>query len=485
MDIGITGNKSLQTIFTGITLRPTRGDWIFAVGCLGFFALALVFGDLSGAPLKIPSLFLAMTALFAISKIIVEIVTYCLPWVQARRATALILLLLFGVTSGLFFVRLDKTIPISGVESDVLLDHREHAERIGLSDAVFDSDKKFMVDGHVDLWAYLLYENGMQRLPWRLLPVAEKGMAYIYAAIFTVVRDYHPIYILIFLVAVKAIGGLLILLLAIRGVNHTAAAVSALIYLLLPEGILWDAMLHKDGLIICLILLTLLSSVAMGVYRTGWQAALVSFSLVALCYTRSGVVIPLCCGVLATTLVLNVPVSKKMIRLATIVGTTALLFLVMPHVVRQEIVHNTVTRVVDKLCNNSSTGLDIQNLTYTDSVQNSLVNSVGGGDMNIRKLHFLPVRILMIYMTPFPPCKIIEPVYWWIASSSWLYWIMSPFVMLGLYRFALSRDPVHYSVIIFLGVLAVAIVFAGPMVLDRYRLMSLSRNPDSCPGSRG
>jgi hypothetical protein len=113
----------------------------------------------------------------------------------------------------------------------------------------------------------------------------------------------------------------------------------------------------------------------------------------------------------------------------------------------------------------------VQNLAYRSSKEDSLVEKVGGGDLDLGTAYFVPIRIAMYPFVPFPPWKVRSDEDFFILPSTWMIVLSLLFFCTALLRILRSGDRPGGIMLIFLACLSAAVAFAGPFVYERYRLL--------------
>jgi len=165
-------------------------------------------------------------------------------------------------------------------------------------------------------------------------------------------------------------------------------------------------------------------------------------------------------------------VGKRVFTYILVVVTTAVVFWTIdPQGAANNILQKSVIRVFDKLRSGSTSHLDVENITYRTTKEESLTHRVGGGDLNLSKTYFVPLRILSYLIAPFPPMHRNNRSDSFILPNTYFFsLLLVPFALGFMRSFLPSQGGVVRDLSISFVILGTAIAFAGPFVYERYRL---------------
>jgi hypothetical protein len=329
-----------------------------------------------------------------------------------------------------------------------------------------------LMDGQVDLWVLILSAAGPDKIPYEQIPVTERGILYIYAFLMWIAQGYYVYIMLLANWAAHILSALLIYCLCYPKLGRRVSLIIAGVFAIFPENLYWGATIYKDGFSILLVLLLIYANdcVKNGAVK---YVIIFSIALITLAFLRSGLIVPLIliCFALSALGKRNEVFRRLATYLVMIASTTALFWIIMPGPVVGDIAERALNRPYSKLVKGSSSHLDVQNITYATSKDESLLEKVGGGDLNVNKLHYLPARVVNYLVAPFPPLKrgVSSDIYI-VPSALFISLLLVPFVA-GIFQDLVSRRHIILEFAIPFVVLSVAVAFAGPFVYERYRLV--------------
>lgn len=119
---------------------------------------------------------------------------------------------------------------------------------------IVEPDVKFIADGQVDVWAYILYRDGIFSIPYLSIPVSQVGTVYLYAFLFSIIDDFNHYYLVILNSLLKTLTGIFVFKIGQRFMNSKTSMMACLFICLLPEGFLWAGMIHKDNIVMFLVM---------------------------------------------------------------------------------------------------------------------------------------------------------------------------------------------------------------------------------------
>lgn len=414
----------------------------------------------------------------AVLPVLVAIVLFCAGVVAItrydsllradRRAAwifTLLAMVVLAASSALYLLRLHETAPPR-------VAYATEGEHIGEL-ARLSSEHRYWLDGGLDQWVFVLFNHGLFALGYDQIPVQEKGLLYLYAALLRVAGDFNTYLLLVANCAAQVLSSWLLLRIALQFAPPGAAFGAAALLLVMPDALYWGSLIHKDNFVVCLVLLCLWSALAAfaSQSRSWGYAALFAASLIALAFTRSGLVVPLICGGALAIVLARASRLERLARyLASVVAGVALVAAILPPSAAKDLRIQVFDRLYYKLSQGSSYKLDVQNIEFRTTAEDSLVYRLSGGDLSLKKLHFVPVRVAMYFVAPFPPWPARTRLDYFVLPSTWLLVPLWFFFLKGCWKgWRQSGDAAVWALSSFV-VLAVAVAFAGGFVHERYRL---------------
>ena len=344
--------------------------------------------------------------------------------------------------------------------------------RLILDNIQIKSGSAFMMDGGIDVWVLILKEAGFHQIPLNNIPVNEPGIMYLYAFIMRLAQEHIPYLMLLTNWTAHIFSALIIYCLCFERLGRIVSGLASGLFLVSPENIYWGATIYKDGLSTLIILLIIYAFIRV---REGakYYYLLFSVALIYLAFLRSGFVVPIIViGLLLMLVADRKGVGKRVFTYILVVVTTAVVFWTIdPQGAANNILQKSVIRVFDKLRSGSTSHLDVENITYRTTKEESLTHRVGGGDLNLSKTYFVPLRILSYLIAPFPPMHRNNRSDSFILPNTYFFsLLLVPFALGFMRSFLPSQGGVVRDLSISFVILGTAIAFAGPFVYERYRL---------------
>ena len=335
-------------------------------------------------------------------------------------------------------------------------------------------EHRYWMDGNLDQWVYVLFTHGLFALGYDDSPVEEKGLLYFFAALLRIAGDFNTYLLLVANCAAQVLSAWLLLRIALLFAPPIAAFGAAALLLVMPDALYWGSLIHKDNFVVCLLLSCLWCAVrAFASPTVAWKytAGFVT-SLIALSFMRSGLVLPISvAGALAILMVRRSPLERLAKYSASLAVGAALVAAILPAVAAKDLQGKVLDRLYYRLTQGSSYKLDVQNITFRTTAEDSLVNRLSGGDLSLTKLHYVPVRVAMYFVAPFPPWPFRTQVDLFVLPSTWILIPLWFFFLKGCWKgFREGTDAAVWSLSFFLF-LSVAVAFAGGFVHERYRLL--------------
>lgn len=337
--------------------------------------------------------------------------------------------------------------------------------------------QRFAMDGQIDQWLYGYYTLGLEKYTYEKTAIQEQGLFLVYWAILRLYGEFSTTVLVISNALFHLASSCIVYAMVRRwfGGNGPASVVAA-IFLFSPDTIFWSTALGKDNLVVLLIVICQYLTLSVGDVRNGWtRHVLIALALVDLAFCRSSMVIPV---MLATALSILVAAREPRDALRKFVVTTiavsAVFVLVFPPPVVKDIQRKSFQQLVSKLVGGSSLHLDIENITFRTTKEDSLVYSIGGGDINLGKIGYVPIRIAMYLLAPFPPFLPATEGEGARVAGSVVLTSLLPLFLLGLATAIRDRGRPTLVLACYFAMIMTAVAFAGPYVYERYRLMMLS-----------
>lgn len=331
----------------------------------------------------------------------------------------------------------------------------------------------YWMDGHIDEWAFVLFNQGLAAIGYNDLAVMEKGPLYFYAAILRIAGDFNTYLLVVASCTAQLLSAWLLIRISAQFAPAMAAVAAGTLLLVMPDSVYWGSLIHKDNFAVLLLLTCLWSALRAFGDRFSWAFALVFIAaLLALAFTRSGLVVPIVgAGALAIVLTRKSLPKRAAWYGASMVAGVAVVATLLPHHVAVDLRKQAADRVYYRLAEGSSYKLDVQNITFSTTAKDSLVHRLSGGDLNWKKLHLVPVRVAMYFVAPFPPWPGRAQVDYFVVLSTWLLVPLWFFFLAGCWSALRERGEAALWALAFFAAIAVAVAFAGGFVHERYRVL--------------
>lgn len=135
--------------------------------------------------------------------------------------------------------------------------------------------------------------------------------------------------------------------------------------------------------------------------------------------------------------------------------------------------HAAAVRLINKVAVGSSSGLDVQNLTYTVSVDSSFLNRHGLNEVTTKNFFYAPfVKGALYFLLPLPVNQSVNVPDYFNKLSTVIYSILFLLFLIGIYKIILRRDPKELYLLLLFSLCMATILGAGPMIYPRYRIMA-------------
>jgi hypothetical protein len=337
--------------------------------------------------------------------------------------------------------------------------------------------QRFVMDGQIDQWLYGYYTLGLAKYTYWGIAIQEQGIFLVYWAILRLYGEFSTS-VLVISNALFHLGSSCIVYAMVRrwfGGNGPASVVAA-IFLFNPDTIFWSTTLGKDNLVILLIVICQYLTLSVVGVRNGWiRHVLIALTLVDLAFCRSSMVVPVLIAIALSLLVAGKHSWGALGKfVVTTIAVTTVFSIVFPQPIVKDIQRKAFEHILTKLVTGSASHLDVENITYRTTKEESFVTLFGGGEMNIGKAGYIPIRAAMYLIAPFPPLlqhtngegeRVVSAV---ILTS------LFPLFLLGVVTAIRDWNRPTLVLACYFAMIMTAVVFAGPYVYERYRLMMLS-----------
>lgn len=357
-----------------------------------------------------------------------------------------------------------------------LLDADSYAEGIRwlLMSTIIPASTKFYMDGDLDKWVFVLFNNGFSAIGYEEMGVQERGIVYIYAAIMRAFGSYDPRIYVLTNWGIHSLSSLLLFSIVRNIFDRKSAVLAAAIFIVFPENIYWSGILFKDVIVVFLVLLSAYSALFLRndmrwiVYLT-----LLFLTIAGLLFVRSGLVLPVYIAALLSSILITRAIGWN--RLVSCYALLASMLVVMvallPTPISDDLIDKTIGRTWNKLAYGSTLSLDHQNITYRTTKEDSLIERFGGGDISISNIYYVPIRIAAYISSPIPPWPSGTLSSFMVTASTWLLLAFIPFFLKTILNVWASSNSNWVLLGIFFLMTGVAVSFAGPFILERYRII--------------
>jgi hypothetical protein len=337
--------------------------------------------------------------------------------------------------------------------------------------------QRFVMDSQIDQWLYGYYKLGLEKYTYEKTAIQEQGLFLVYWAILRLYGEFSTTVLVISNALFHLASSCIVYAMVRRwfGGNGPASVVAA-IFLFNPDTIFWSTTLGKDNFVMLLIVICQYLTLSVVGVRNGWiRHVLIALTLVDLAFCRSSMVVPV---MIAIALSLFVAGKESWGALGRFVVTTiavATVFsIVFPQPIVEDIQRKAFKHILTKLVKGSASHLDVENITYRTTKEESFVTSYGGGEMDIGKVGYVPIRAAMYLIAPFPPLLQHTNGEGERVASAVILTSLLPLFLLGLVTAIRDRGRPTLVLACYFAMIMTAVAYAGPYVYERYRLMMLS-----------
>ena len=330
----------------------------------------------------------------------------------------------------------------------------------------------FMMDGHLDVWVYILSKVGVYAIPYELMGVQERGIVFLYALVMHAMGGFNTYYMVLTNWLAHVLATIILYAVSKSAFGMKAAAIATVLYLVFPENIYWGGMIYKDEIVVLTVLASVYSLLKIVQERRHSYYLMFAVAIVGMAFLRSGLVLVILCAGLLTHATSGTTRLKNVGQyIALIVATVSGAVFLLPPSITSDLQQKIFQKSYEKLARGSSAYLDTPSISYRTTKSESLVERVGGGDLNVEKIYFVPIRIGSYLISPFPPTSMQFQGDRYILSSTYLITILLTFFAVGMYRSLITGGIAVNIMTTQFILLGLAIAFAGPFVYDRYRLL--------------
>jgi len=335
-----------------------------------------------------------------------------------------------------------------------------------------DARRFFLMDGLIDVWVYVLSKGGFDVVPYELMGVQERGIVYLYALVMHVMGGFNTYYMVLTNWLAHVLATMVLYAVSKRAFGVKAAAIGAGLYLVFPENIYWGAMIYKDEIVVLTVLASVYSLLKIAQERRQSYYLVFAAAIVGMAFLRSGLVPVMVCAGLISHAISGATRLKDLGKYIAVIATTILgTAFLLPPGIAGDLEQKIIQKPYEKLTGGSSAYLDTQSISYRTSKSESLIERLGGGDLSVEKISFVPIRIVFYLISPFPPTRMRFEGDRYILPSTYLITILLTFFAVGMYRNAITGGTAVHLMTTHFILLGLAIAFAGPFVYDRYRLL--------------
>jgi hypothetical protein len=356
---------------------------------------------------------------------------------------------------------------------------------------------KFFADGGIDQWAYFLYHSSWDPA-YDQLAVQEHGYLALALALTSIIGSFNTFNLLMLNWLALAGCGILVSRIASFALEERYSLIVGCIFWLVPEFSYWAGVLHKDPIVTFFVASCSFSLCKICLERKPVFSIVFLVALFAIAFLRSGLVLPMLLLSVLSLLLLDQRRIDHLLRfLAVQASGAAVFFLAAPRAVSFDIYRKTFARVVDKVEVGRGAHLDVENIQLPPAGEKSMADNLfgdGGGVVApmvsqlsgqsesaapfidpsligaIDRIIMIPIHTVAYLYSPTPI---------WAARG-----VFDFFVVPGTLLFALATAPALFAFVTGLvrrgllvaGILpfvifSVAVSFAGPFVVDRYRML--------------
>lgn len=329
----------------------------------------------------------------------------------------------------------------------------------------------FIMDGLIDIWVYVQSKGGLTVVPYQLMGVQERGIVYLYATVMHVMGGFNSYYMVLTNWLAHLLATTILYAISKRVYGVKAAAIGAGLYLVFPENIYWGGVIYKDEIVVLTVLAGAYSLLQIVQERRHSYYILFVVAIVSMAFLRSGLIWSMVCAGLISHAISGADWLKSLGKYVTVIAVTVVgASLLLPAGVAGDLDQKILRKPYEKLVGGSTAYLDTQSISYRTSKLESMVERIGGGDLNLKKIYFVPIRIGFHLISPFPPTSMRFEGDRYILPSTYLFTILLTFFAVGIYRGVLTMGGTTMMATQFI-LLGLTIAFAGPFVYERYRLV--------------
>jgi len=138
-----------------------------------------------------------------------------------------------------------------------------------------------------------------------------------------------------------------------------------------------------------------------------------------------------------------------------------------------ERIDRSVSLITNKVFIGSASGLDVQNLTYTTSVENSVFEKLGLNTISLSNFYYAPfVKGALYFVLPLPVNLNFGLMDVLHRLSSLIYAAGFALFLTGAYKILRRRRPVELYLLVVFGLAMATILGAGPILYPRYRILA-------------
>jgi hypothetical protein len=328
-----------------------------------------------------------------------------------------------------------------------------------------------IADGYADVIANAMYQCGMC-VPGTHVPLSEPFIAYIFVVISFIAGEFNQHILWLTLQTVNFAAAVVLLKIALRFFPSARFSWALpVIYILLFDVHGVTLRLFKDGLVaFVLICLFYTNARLLEKDKPRVPFELLSVLLIVLLYNlRTGTLPAILC-----LSVLHCVFDRKRWLLHVRVLVTAMVSIIALGNFEgfSDKLERSLTRTTDKAMYGSGKHLDIQNLTYTTTRENSLFHKLKLHEVTPSNFFYAPlVKGTLYFLLPLPVTKFVNRADSLHKLSTTIYFALFSLLIIGIFGILKNRTREEVYLLAVFGLFVVLILGAGPMLLPRYRIM--------------
>lgn len=330
-----------------------------------------------------------------------------------------------------------------------------------------------IADAWIDAIAKALFQCGMC-VADEQVPLNEPFIAYLYTAISVIAGEFNQSILWLTLHLATFFTAVILLKIA-REVYPAARHVLLvpLVYIAVFDIHSVSLYLFKDGLIslamVALLYLNCRHLFLKNVNKLLFE--LLSVLLIVFLYQLRGGMIAWILSVVLVSLLLDRVNWLLHIRILLLSVLTLVVFGNTARMVER--IDRSISLVTKKVLVGSASGLDVQNLTYTTSVDSSLFGKLDLHTISLSNFYYAPfVKGALYFVLPLPvnfKNGLVDVLH---RLSSLIYAMGFALFLTGTYKILRQRQPAELYLLVVFGLSMASVLGAGPILYPRYRILA-------------